>query len=209
MDKNSKHFVINIGRQLGSGGHAIGTILAREFGIKFYDKEVLDLAAKESGFSKYFFERDDEHRGFVKSLFNSIIPFTSSGDPYGNQLSSESLFKFQSDAIKKAAEHESCVFVGRCADYILRDQRNCINIFISADIDDRVARLMNNLGISADEARKRALQGDEKRAEYYNYYSALTWGDAATYHLCINSSVLGIEGTAEYLKDFIVRKLNA
>lgn len=204
---NNKNFVLNIGRQLGSGGHAIGTILAKEFGIKFYDKEVLDLAAQESGFSKYFFERDDEHRGFVKSLFNSIIPFTSSGDPYGNQLSSESLFKFQSDAIKKAAEKESCVFVGRCADYVLRDHPRCVNIFISADMEDRVARLMQNLQIDAQEAEKRALEGDDKRASYYNYYSALTWGEAATYHICINSSVLGIEGTADFLKSFIVKKL--
>lgn len=204
---NNKNFVLNIGRQLGSGGHAIGTILAKEFGIKFYDKEVLDLAAQESGFSKYFFERDDEHRGFVKSLFNSIIPFTSSGDPYGNQLSSESLFKFQSDAIKKAAEKESCVFVGRCADYVLRDHPRCVNIFISADMEDRVARLMQNLQVDAQEAEKRALEGDDKRASYYNYYSTLTWGEAATYHICINSSVLGIEGTADFLKSFIVKKL--
>lgn len=204
---NNKNFVLNIGRQLGSGGHAIGTILAKEFGIKFYDKEVLDLAAQESGFSKYFFERDDEHRGFVKSLFNSIIPFTSSGDPYGNQLSSESLFKFQSDAIKKAAEKGSCVFVGRCADYVLRDHPRCVNIFISADMEDRVARLMQNLQVDAQEAEKRALEGDDKRASYYNYYSALTWGEAATYHICINSSVLGIEGTADFLKSFIVKKL--
>lgn len=205
---NNKNFVLNIGRQLGSGGHAIGTILAKEFGIKFYDKEVLDLAAQESGFSKYFFERDDEHRGFVKSLFNSIIPFTSSGDPYGNQLSSESLFKFQSDAIKKAAERESCVFVGRCADYVLRDHPRCVNIFISANMEDRVARLMQKLQIDAQEAEKRALEGDDKRASYYNYYSAQTWGEAATYHICINSSVLGLEGTADFLKSFIVKKLD-
>lgn len=205
---NNKNFVLNIGRQLGSGGHAIGTILAKEFGIKFYDKEVLDLAAQESGFSKYFFERDDEHRGFVKSLFNSIIPFTSSGDPYGNQLSSESLFKFQSDAIKKAAERESCVFVGRCADYVLRDHPRCVNIFISANMEDRVARLMQKLQIDAQEAEKRALEGDDKRASYYNYYSALIWGEAATYHICINSSVLGLEGTADFLKSFIVKKLD-
>lgn len=205
---NNKNFVLNIGRQLGSGGHAIGTILAKEFGIKFYDKEVLDLAAQESGFNKYFFERDDEHRGFVKSLFNSIIPFTSSGDPYGNQLSSESLFKFQSDAIKKAAERESCVFVGRCADYVLRDHPRCVNIFISANMEDRITRLMQNLQIDAQEAEKRALEGDDKRASYYNYYSALTWGEAATYHICINSSVLGLEGTADFLKSFIVKKLD-
>ena len=99
------------------------------------------------------------------------------------------------------------MFVGRCADYVLRDHPRCVNIFISADMEDRVARLMQNLQVDAQEAEKRALEGDDKRASYYNYYSALTWGEAATYHICINSSVLGIEGTADFLKSFIVKKL--
>lgn len=129
-----KHIIINVGRQLGSGGRIIGNRIAEDFNIKFYDKELLDLAAKESGFNKKFFERNDEHKGFLKVLFSSFAPIFGNSDPYANQLSDESLFKFQSDAIRKAAEQDSCVFVGRCADYILRDYPNTVSIFITADM---------------------------------------------------------------------------
>ena len=202
-----KHIIINVGRQLGSGGRIIGSRIAEDFGIKFYDKELLDLAAKESGFNKKFFERNDEHKGFLKILFSSFAPIFGNSDPYSNQLSDESLFKFQSDAIRKAADQHSCVFVGRCADYILRDRPNMVNVFITADMPDRVKRLSELLGITEKEAEKRCIEGDEKRAEYYNYYSAKTWGAAESYDLCINSSVLGVEATVDFIENFISQKL--
>lgn len=205
---NQEPFIINIGRQLGSGGHIIGKQLAQDFGISFYDKELLDLAAQESGFNKKFFVRKDERKGFMKLLVSSFAPLLSSSEgPYNNQLSDESLFKFQSDAIRKAAAKSSCVFVGRCADYILRDNPRCVNIFITGNIEDRIARLCDRLNISPDEARKKIISGDEGRASYYNYYSAKTWGMADSYHLCINSSALGIDGTTEFVKSFIIKTL--
>lgn len=205
---NQEPFIINIGRQLGSGGHIIGKQLAQDFGISFYDKELLDLAAQESGFNKKFFVRKDERKGFMKLLVSSFAPLLSSSEgPYNNQLSDESLFKFQSDAIRKAAAKSSCVFVGRCADYILRDNPRCVNIFITGNIEDRIARLCDRLKISQDEARKKIINGDEGRASYYNYYSAKTWGMADSYHLCINSSALGIDGTTEFVKSFIIKTL--
>lgn len=204
----SKHIIINVGRQLGSGGRIIGDRLAKDFGIKFYDKELLDLAAKESGFDKRFFERNDEHKGFLKILFSPFAPiFGNSSNPYANQLSDESLFKFQSDAIRKAAEQHSCVFVGRCADYILRDFPNKVDIFITADMPDRVKRVSELLHINEKEAEKKCVEGDENRAQYYNYYSAKTWGRAESYDLCINSSVLGLDATTEFIEDFITKKL--
>lgn len=202
-----KHIIINVGRQLGSGGRIIGNRIAEDFNIKFYDKELLDLAAKESGFNKKFFERNDEHKGFLKILFSSFAPIFGSSDPYANQLSDESLFKFQSDAIRKAAEQDSCVFVGRCADYILRDYPNTVNVFITADMPDRIKRVCEMLHITEKEAEKKCIEGDEKRSEYYNYYSAKTWGSAASYDLCINSSALGIEATVHIVEDFIAQKL--
>lgn len=202
-------FIINVGRQLGSGGHIIGRQLAKDFNIRFYDKELLDLAAQESGFNKKFFERNDEHKGFFKLLLSSFTPiFSNSENIYNNQLSDESLFKFQSDAIRKAASQESCVFVGRCADYILRDNPRCVNIFITGDMEDRIQRVSERLNISPAEAEKKILSGDENRASYYNYYSAKTWGQADSYHLCINSSILGLEDTTEFIKEFIKKKLN-
>ena len=161
-----KHIIINVGRQLGSGGRIIGNRIAEDFNIKFYDKELLDLAAKESGFNKKFFERNDEHKGFLKVLFSSFAPIFGNSDPYANQLSDESLFKFQSDAIRKAAEQDSCVFVGRCADYILRDYPNTVSIFITADMPDRIKRVCEMLHITEKEAEKKCIEGDEKRSEY-------------------------------------------
>ena len=202
-------FIINVGRQLGSGGHIIGRQLAKDFNIRFYDKELLDLAAQESGFNKKFFERNDEHKGFFKLLLSSFAPiFSNSENIYNNQLSDESLFKFQSDAIRKAASQESCVFVGRCADYILRDNPRCVNIFITGDMEDRIQRVSERLNISPAEAEKKILSGDENRASYDTYYSAKTWGQADSYHLCINSSILGLEDTTEFIKEFIKKKLN-
>lgn len=202
-----KHIIINVGRQLGSGGRIIGNRIAEDFNIKFYDKELLDLAAKESGFNKKFFERNDEHKGFLKVLFGSFAPIFGNSDPYANQLSDESLFKFQSDAIRKAAEQDSCVFVGRCADYILRDYPNTVSIFITADMPDRIKRVCEMLHITEKEAEKKCIEGDEKRSEYYNYYSAKTWGSAESYDLCINSSALGIEATIDVIENFISQKL--
>ena len=202
-----KHIIINVGRQLGSGGHIIGNRLAEDFNIKFYDKELLNLAAKESGFDKKFFERNDEHKGFFKVLFASFSPIFGNSDPYANQLSDESLFKFQSDAIRKAAERESCVFVGRCADDILRDHPDIVNIFITANMPDRIKRVAELLQITEKEAEKKCIKGDEMRAEYYNYYTSKTWGSAESYDLCINSSALGIEGSVGIIEDFIAQKL--
>lgn len=205
--KTTEKFVINVGRQLGSGGRYIGERLAKAFDIKFYDKELLELAAQESGFNKKFFERTDEEHNLFQQLA-SAFPFLNSGiNPYDNMLSSESLFKIQSDAIRKAAEQQSCVFVGRCADYILRDNPRCVNIFISANLNDRIKRICQLAGITEAEAEKRIMEGDKRRAAYYNYYSAGEWGKAETYHLCINSSVLGLERTTEYIQEFITQKL--
>ena len=202
-----KHVIINVGRQLGSGGRIIGNRIAKDFDIKFYDKELLDLAAKESGFDKRFFERNDEHKGFLKLLFSPFAPLFGSSNPYANQLSDESLFKFQSDAIRKAAQEHSCVFVGRCADYILRDFPDKVDIFITADMPDRIKRVAEMTGVTEKEAEKACLDGDEKRASYYNYYSAKTWGAAASYDFCINSSALGIDATTRIIEEFIQQKL--
>lgn len=206
--KIKENFAINIGRQLGSGGRLIGSRLAKELGIEFYDRELLDMAVVESGIDVKFFEQSDEQKGFFGTVYNMLAPLTSGLYPYTGQLSPENLFKIQSDVIRKAADAGSCVFVGRCADYVLRDHPRCVNIFISANETDRIKRICTLKGIGAHEAKKRIMQGDENRATYYNYYSTGTWGAASTYHLCINSSVLGIERTTDFLKEFIIRKLN-
>lgn len=203
-----KKIIITIGRQLGSGGRLIGERLAQELGIAFYDKEVLQLAVKESGINVKFFEESDERgKGFFGALSGFFAPLMGGGSPDDNQLSRESLFKIQSNAIRKVADEASCVIVGRCADYVLRDAPRCISIFISAGTTDRIKRLCQLKNISAHEAQRLIHSGDERRAAYYNYFSTGKWGAAATYDLCVNSSVLGVEGTIAYIKDFVQRKL--
>ena len=201
-------FIINIGRSLGSGGRAIGHILAKDFDIAYYDREILNLAAKESGFCAEVFERNDEKNRFLRTLGN-IIPFIGGGATYyDNELSNENLFRIQSEAIRKAAADHSCIFIGRCADYVLRDNPRCVNVFITANMEDRIASVVKWNNCSAEKAQEIIEKGDSERASFYNFYSSGTWGAASTYHLCINSSVLGIEETAVLIKNFVIQKLN-
>lgn len=200
-------FIINIGRSLGSGGRAIGHILAKDFDIAYYDREILNLAAKESGFCAEVFERNDEKNRFLRTLGN-IIPFIGGGATYyDNELSNENLFRIQSEAIRKAAADHSCIFIGRCADYVLRDNPRCVNVFITANMEDRIASVMKWNNCTAEKAQEIIEKGDSERASFYNFYSSGTWGAASTYHLCINSSVLGIEETAVLIKNFVIQKL--
>ena len=163
----SNHIIINVGRQLGSGGHDIGRMLALDFGAKYYDKELLNLAAKESGLSEHFFEKNDDRQGFTQDSF----------------------FQFQSDAIRKAADESSCVFVGRCADYILRDRKDVVNIFITASMNFRIEQIMAKQGFTnPQQARRYIEQGESKRADYYNYYTGKKWGHAGTRSTCTISN---------------------
>ena len=204
------NYVVNIGRQLGSGGKEIGEKLAARLGIDFYDKELIKLASEESGLCKEFFEKADEKasQGIIGGLFGMRFPFISDGAMHcTNCLSNDALFKIQSDVIRHLAASKSCLFVGRCADYILRDHPRCANIFISSSREDRIARLCSIHNISEEEAQGMMDKADKKRSEYYNYYSYKTWGAAATYHLCIDSSVLGVDGTVRFIEGFVAKKL--
>ena len=202
----NKHIIINVGRQLGSGGHDIARMLAMDFSAKYYDKEILNLAAKESGFSEKVFEQNDEQRGFFKTLLRQYVPFLSDSSFYTSNFSSDSLFKFQSDAIRKAAQQGSCVFVGRCADYVLRDFDNVVNVFISASMWYRVEQILNKQKVTPQEAKRIILQAEGKRAAYYNYYTGKKWGHAESYDLCVDSSILGMLETEKLIADFIRKK---
>jgi cytidylate kinase len=182
----------------------VGKELARRFGMDYYDKELLDIAARESGFCTEVFERSDEHKGFFQSLFESVVPVIGHTTGfYQNQLSDESLFRIQAEAIRKAAAKlKGGVFIGRCADYVLRDYPNCLNVFISANEEDRVKRMMQRFAVDEKEAARLLRNGDSNREAYYNFYASSRWGEAKTYDLCINSSFLGIEKTIDFIEDF-------
>lgn len=195
-------YFINIGRQLGSGGKLIGQMLANELNIPIYDRTLIDMAAQESGLCKEVFERKDEEKGIISRLFD-VIPFMGD-NMYSNCMSDEALFKIQSDVIRHLSEKGSCIFVGRCADYILRDEPRTLNIFITANDEDRIARIRErHPDFTEEQARSFMQKADHKRASYYNYYSPGTWGEAKTYDLCINSSILGLEGSVQFIKMYL------
>ena len=200
-----KHIIINVGRQLGSGGHDIGRMLALDFQAKYYDRELLNLAAKESGLSEKIFEQNDEKKGFFRGLLNFGTPRLDGGDDRSG-LSQETLFQFQSEAIQKAAKEGSCVFVGRCADYILRDYPNTVNIFITASMEYRIKQIMNKRHMDHEEARKFIESKESKRSAYYNYYTGKKWGAAESYDLCIDSSILGLVETEKIIVEFIRKR---
>lgn len=204
-----KHIVITIGRQFGSGGREIGLKLAEKLGIKFYDKEILSVAAKQSGLCEQIFEAHDEQptKSFLYSLVmdSYSMGYTPAGYidmPIGNKI-----FLAQHDAIKHIAETESCVIVGRCADYILEDNPDLLSIFIHGDMENRVARIMERMNIdNKNQANDVILKTDKKRAAYYNGFANKKWGDAKTYDFSINSGLLGIDGTVDLIVDIVHNK---
>ena len=207
-------FYITIGRQKGAGGLEIAKRLSEEFGIPFYDKQLRDIAAKESGLSKEVFMNIDERRGskFISGFFSGIMGslYTEYGASSG--INREELFRIQSESIQHIANRESAIFVGRCADYILRERNACLNVFITATGEDRVERLLecnkisNAERYSKEEMIELLEKSDSKRENYYNYFTYKQWGAAASYDLCLNSSLLGIEGCVSVIKEIITSK---
>jgi len=197
--------IITIGRQFGSAGHEIGEKLAQKLGIKYYDKELLALAAKHSGLCEEIFETHDEKptSSFLYNLVVDTYTFGYNSTSFTDMPISHKVFLAQFDAIKKLAEEGPCVIVGRCADYALMDNKNLISIFISGNIDCRTNRIMSKYNLSADKAKVMIQKEDKKRAAYYNYYSSKKWGACDSYDLSVNSSVLGVEGTTELLYNYI------
>ena len=196
-------FSITIGRELGSGGKAIAKILADHFGCTFYDKQILTLAAKESGFSEKLFEEHDERHGRLPGILFNKVPIIGHANYYSEQVSAGSLFKFQSEVIWHEAKDHRCVFVGRCADYVLRKKADKVNIFIYANMDFKIRNVVEREGCSSDEARRKIIEGERKRSEFYNFYTGQKWGDKQYYDLCIDSSVLGIDKSATLLIQYI------
>lgn len=197
-------FIITIGRQFGCGAHEIGTKLAEKLEVPYYDKELMKRASKDSGFDENLFNFYDEKptRSF---LFNVS---TDGLVPMGNEGMSleDRIVQYQFDTIKSVAEEGSCIIVGRCAEYVLRDYDNMVSVFLHADDEYRLDRIVNLYGYSRKDALKELKAMDKKRAKFHNFYSDEKWGDAATYSLCIDVSRLGIDETVELIADYINKK---
>ena len=189
--------IITITRQYGSGGREIGETLAKRLGISFWDNKLLDVAAKDSGIHKTHFEESDERRT------NSFLYLLSTTYGQGGVPFDDALFFAQLNAIQKIASKESCLIIGRCADYALRDFNNVVNIYITAPLEDRINRAINAYGIGEKHAAEYVKRMDKQRISYYNYYTDKRWGVPENYELCLDSSALGIEGSVDLLEDFI------
>ena len=203
--------IITIGRQLGSGGLEIGRLLAERLNLAFYDKELLTEAARHSGICPECFQQVDEQAkrtfGGV-GIFGMRFPFVGDGNTsYNSMISGDNLFLIQSETIMKLAENEQgAVFVGRCADYVLRHRDDVVSVFITANETDRMKRLCDRRGCTEAEARDMMKKIDKQRSAYYDYYASREWGVASSYDICLNSSLLGIEGTVEAIINIVKGK---
>ena len=197
-------YYLTIGRQFGSGGREVGKRVAQALGIPYYDKELLAVAAKESGLSHQFLESYDEKP--TNSFFYSLVMGQQNLLSGAHGVTVEQLAaKAQREAVLSVAEKGSCVIVGRCADYLLRDKPGLLRVYISADWDKRVERVCQRDGVTPKEAEEKMRRMDKTRGAYYTFHTDRKWSAAETYDLCINSSRKGIEATAELILDFVRR----
>ena len=197
--------IYTIGREFGSGGKEVGEKLAARLGVKLYDKELLQRAAKESGFCEEIFENHDERptNSFLYSLVMDTYSLNGySTAPFLDMPLNHKVFLAQFDSIKKIAEQESCVIVGRCADYALADNPDCINVFVHADIERRIKLVSKRGNITENKAKDLILKQDKQRASYYNYYTSKKWGDSTSYDLTLDSGKLGIDGCVDMILKF-------
>lgn len=202
-----ENLIISIGRQFGSGGRVIGKALSQRLNIDYYDKELLLLAAKENGIAPEFFENSDEKSTSLLDHASHWFENIGASNFFNHSiLSNDAIFQMQSDTIRKLAEEKSCIIVGRCSDYVLRDNPNCVSIFLHSSEKERAKRVSKRMNITEEEAIAKMREEDKKRATYYNFYSNKTWGDSATYNLSIDVSQLGEEGTIEFIIDYIERR---
>ncbi|OUQ19500.1 cytidylate kinase-like family protein [Lachnoclostridium sp. An138] len=200
--------IITIARQYGSGGHDIGEKLAEELKIPFYDKELLERAAKDSGFCQEIFENYDEKptNSFLYSLVMDTYSMGHSTAAFAEMPLNHKIFLAQFNAIKDIAKEGPCVIVGRCADYALADFPNVVNVYLYADMQSRIARIARRHDVTDAKAKDLIQKTDKGRASYYNYYTNKKWGEATGYDLCLNTASLGIDGSIHMIREFVAYK---
>jgi len=203
MDKH----IITISREYGSGGRHIGELLAKELDIPFYDKEIIQMAAEKSGMSAGFIEKSDESipNTFLHNLKYSAYSSYDSISYYDTPVT-DKVFLAQSAVIKELATQGSCVIVGRCAHYILRNEEDMVAIFVRGKLEDRVRHAIEHYGLSPQHAADRIKKIDKNRINYYKYYTSRQWGNIENYDLVVNSSFTGIDGAVEVIKAMLLKR---
>lgn len=207
----SEKTIFTIGRQFGSGGRMVGKKLAERLGIPYYDKELLAMAAKDSGFSEDLFRNADEKpaSSLLYSLVMGNYPMSSGTLGFNEMPLNDQLFLIQSNTIRKVAAKESCIIIGRCGDYILKDNPDLISVFIHAPLSARVKRAVEVYGVPSDRAEDVCLKNDKSRANFYNYYSDRKWGMCRTYSISLDSELIGIDGCVDeiiHFKELVEKK---
>lgn len=203
----SENIIVTIARQYGSGGHAVGKLVAEQFGMAYHDKSLIEKAAQKLGVSAEMLQSADERAtpSFLYSIATGnydVYPLSINFAPYEMPIN-DKLFNLQADIIREEAEKTPCVFVGRCADYILNGNKKLIKVFVYGDMDSRIKRVSEHHSISEQEARVMIYKTDKKRANYYNYYTSLKWGKSDNYNLMLDTSKIGVEGAAKLIGEYI------
>ena len=202
--------IVTISREFGSGGREIGKKLSEKLDVPFYDKELLEMASKESGIARELFVKNDESytNSFLYSLVMGNYPVSPDGRLNPELPLNHKIFLAQFETIKKLAEKGPCVIVGRCADYVLKEEPNVIDFFVSGNMYDKKKRILERYDIEKPKVEDFIRKTDKRRASYYNYYTDMKWGDARNFDLCINSSKSGIDGAVELMMAYINIKEN-
>jgi len=196
-NKLSKHTIITISREYGSGGRYIGRLIADKLGIKFYDKDLVTALSEQTGLSEKFIENNEQKRSIMDALNNGY---------YFSLSNSDELFVKESELIKQLAEKESCVIIGRCSDFILKDSKDVVNVFVYSNIDNRIKRAVEKYGVDKKDAEKQIKNIDKNRSNHYKHYTGKKWGETQNYDICINSDTLGVEKSADLICDMIMNK---
>ena len=209
--KLPEKYVITVGRSFGSGGRALGRLIADKLGIAFYDKELLVKAAEKAGMSPEYFERNDER---VPRFCSGLFSFNLGYNPmtfYGGMTSSpDNIYQAQCDFMHEIAAEGPCVIVGRSADYVLRDVDNVVNIFVHAPMKNCVERILERAdSLTAEEARSLAERTNKLRSAFYNFYTDKRWGAASSYDLTLDSSLIQLDDCADFVIDYVTRRLGS
>ena len=195
--KTDKHIVITVSREYGSGGRYIGQLVAEKLGIKFYDKDIVKKVAEETGLEEEYIENNEQKRETLAALNNGY---------YFGLNNADELFIKESEFIRQIAEKESCVIIGRCSDFILKDKKDIIKVFVYSDMDDKIKRATEIYGLEKAKAEKEIKRINKLRANHYKYYTEKEWDNHANYDICINSDTLGVEKSAQLICEMVKEK---